>query len=100
MAYVSHARTPEELQAEVISDLRRRLEFLDGQIRVVSRSKAEQARLSCARIELEQMLRYWLELEITRPGKVRKPKALVAAKGEELTFTNPRRANYSLRGQG
>lgn len=64
MAYVTHARTPEQLRAEVISDLNRRIEFLQGQHNVTARSKAEKSRLACAMNELGNMLDFWTKLTI------------------------------------
>jgi hypothetical protein len=65
--YVSHARTPEELRSEVLSDLRRRLISLDKYFNTVARSGAEKARLSRAMEELVDMLNYWANLKIERP---------------------------------
>lgn len=64
--YVTHARTAEELKAEVLSDLTRRLSFLDGQIKVTARGEAEKSRLRCAERELTAMLQFWTELEIVK----------------------------------
>lgn len=69
MMYVTHARTPQELRAEVVSDLNRRIEFLDGQIKAISRSAAEKARLACAINELKSMLNFWSELRIERTAR-------------------------------
>ena len=62
--FVTHARTLEELRAEVLSDLNRRIEFLMGQSRTIARSKAEQSRNSAAILALEDMLNFWKELTI------------------------------------
>lgn len=69
--YVTHARTPEELKNEVVSDLRRRIDFLYGQEKTIARSAAEKARIACATRELEDMLVYWNELQIVRPVRKR-----------------------------
>lgn len=71
MIYVTHARTPQELQAEVITDLNRRLALLQGQRNVLARSQAEKSRLDCAIREFEDMLRYWTSLQITRTPRRR-----------------------------
>lgn len=71
MKYISHARTPEELKDEVLSDLRRRLAMLDSYINNIARSAAEKARLACAEKELMAMLQFWNEVEIVRPKRKR-----------------------------
>lgn len=72
MTYISHARTPEELKAEVCSDLKRRLSNLDDYDKFITRSEAEKARVARAKLELESMLHYWSNLEIVRPVRRRK----------------------------
>ena len=72
MTYISHARTSEELKAEVCSDLKRRLSNLDDYDKFITRSEAEKARVARAKNELESMLHYWSELEIVRPVRRRK----------------------------
>jgi hypothetical protein len=72
MTYISHARTPEQLKAEICSDLNRRLAFLDGQVNTIARSASDKAKLNCAKIEIESLLRYWSEVEIIRPKQSRK----------------------------
>jgi hypothetical protein len=69
MMFVSHARTPEELKAEVLSDLRRRIASIDGYSHTVAKSVTEQAKLACATRELEDMFKFWSELEIIRPRR-------------------------------
>lgn len=69
--YTTHARTPEELKAEVVSDLRRRLSHLDDYDKFVSRGEAEKARVARAKNELESMLVYWSNLVIERPVRKR-----------------------------
>lgn len=65
--YISHARTPEELKAEVCSDLHRRIQNNEGYKRTVARSEAEKARIDRAINELEDMLNFWSNLTIERP---------------------------------
>ena len=91
--FVSHARTPEELKEEICSDLRRRLEALDGYKKLVSRSKAEQARAAYAERELSDMLRYWMEVQLIRPEKKRGPRGAVSSReargAEEISGSRP-----------
>ena len=65
--YISHARTPEELRKEVLSDLRRRLISLDNYSDRVAKSATEKARLARAIEELLDMFTYWTNLKIERP---------------------------------
>lgn len=65
--YISHAHTPEELKAEICSDLRRRIAVLDGYANSVSRSAAERSRIARASEELSELLRYWDAMRIERP---------------------------------
>jgi len=64
MTYISHARTLLELKEEICSDIRRRLNFLDNQIKFTARSAREQSRLDCAKHELENMLMFWSEINL------------------------------------
>lgn len=64
--FITHARTLEELRAEFLSDIRRRIQFLDGQSRTVARGALEKARIARAINELEQMHQFWTELTITK----------------------------------
>lgn len=69
-SYISHARSSEELQAEVCSDLRRRIERLSGYSLTVAKSAAEKARIATALREFEEMLDFWEALEIVhRPRR-------------------------------
>jgi hypothetical protein len=68
--FVTHAATLEELRQEVLSDLRRRIKFLDDQIMTTTRGATEKSRLACATRELEQMHAFWGELTIVK-AKVR-----------------------------
>ena len=70
--YISHARNAEELRAEVLGDLRRRIASLDMQHNAVRFSQAEKARIARAIGELQSMLDFWSELKIL--GKERKTK--------------------------
>ena len=72
MTYITHAPTPEALNAELCSDLRRRLRNLDAQRHVTTKGEAEKSRLARAIIELEDMLNYWSNLEIVRITRKRK----------------------------
>lgn len=67
--FVSHARTPEQLKAELLSDLQRRLQNLDDYDRIIARSITEKSRIARAKNELEAMFRYWSEVQIIRPRK-------------------------------
>ncbi len=78
-AYTTHARTPEELKAEVCSDLRRRLEALSDYAQNVAKSAAERSRLACAAKELTDMHDFWYNVQIVRPRA--KPRG--AASGED-----------------
>ena len=64
--FITHARTLEELRAEFLSDIRRRIQFLDGQSRSVARGAMEKARIARATYELDQMHQFWTELTITK----------------------------------
>ena len=72
MIYVTHAKTPEELRAELLGDLRRRIEMLERSREAFGRGAAGKARFDGRINELEQMLRYWTELQIVPPSKPRK----------------------------
>lgn len=62
--FITHARTLEELRAEFLSDLLRRIQSLDTQARTVGRSVAEKSRLACAAAELEQTHKFWTEVKL------------------------------------
>jgi hypothetical protein len=70
MTYISHARTPEELKAEVCSDLTRRISFLENQVKF-STSASEKAKLGRAIAEFIQLRDFWTELQIVRPLRKR-----------------------------
>jgi hypothetical protein len=72
VTYVTHARTAEELRAEILSDLKRRLDLLTVQRNVVARSAAEKSRIDRAISELEDMARFWTEVLIN-PKRTVKP---------------------------
>ena len=76
--YVTHARTPQELRAEVVSDLNRRLLFLNGQVKTIARSASEKARIGRAIVELEDMLDFWSKLTIEKTVRKRPNSAQVA----------------------
>lgn len=65
--YISHARTPEELKLEILSNLRWRIAQLDGYANVVAKNASEKARIARATAELQDMLVYWQALKIVRP---------------------------------
>ncbi len=83
MTYISHARTPEELKAEVVSDLGRRIDRLDSYRNVVAKSAAEKARLECAQRELEEAMYFWKQLEIVRPIRKKHSKGAPDSKLKE-----------------
>jgi predicted lipoprotein len=83
--YVSHARSSEELQAEVCSDLRRRIERLSGYSNTVSRNAAEKARIATAIREFEEMLGFWSNLQIIRRPRRRNFNNLPPTTGEAST---------------
>ena len=72
MTYVSHARSTEELRQEVLTDLNRRIDSLVSQCEVFGRGAAGKARFESKIIVLEEMLRYWTDLQIL-PKAARKP---------------------------
>jgi hypothetical protein len=67
--YVSHARTLEELKAEFVSDIRRRIATIDGYANAVSKNAAEKARLATATREFQAMFDYWVEVEVRHKRK-------------------------------
>ena len=69
--YITHARTPQELKAEVVTDLHRRILSLNGQLQTVARSAAEKAKMARAINELEDMLDYWSKLQIEKTARRR-----------------------------
>lgn len=75
MHYITHARTPEELKAEICSYLRQRISATDGYARVVAKSATDKAKLAAVSQELADMLRYWSEVQIIRPKRNRQPSA-------------------------
>ncbi len=72
--YVNHARTLEELRAEFLSDLRRRLAALDFEAKFEKRVAQSRA-IGRAKQELEGTLAYWqqVELRAQRNSKGAKP---------------------------
>jgi hypothetical protein len=71
MTFVTHARTPQELKAEVVSDLNRRIAFFDGQASTTARSAAERARLGYAITALKDMLNFWSNVQIEKTVRKR-----------------------------
>lgn len=88
--FVTHARTLEELRAEFLSDLLRRIQSLDTQARTVGRSVAEKSRLACAASELEQTHKFWQEVTLARS----KPKTVIADGVRKLTPEEARAAGF------
>ena len=78
MKYITHARTLEELRAEFLSDLRRRIAALDSYIQIAARNAAEKTRLAAAQNELLAMMQYWEEVEIAGTRTRAKRKLLTA----------------------
>lgn len=64
--YVTHAHTLEELRQEFLSDINRRIDMLQGQSNVVGKSVAEKSRLGSAIRELEDLQRYWTQIQLIR----------------------------------
>ena len=71
--YISHAHTLDELRAEVVADLDRRIDMLTSQKDYLGVSNAEKARLACAIREFEGMRHYWNELVLARSRKREAP---------------------------
>ena len=69
--FITHARTPEELAAEVCSDISRRLANIDAQMQSTARSATEKARLAAVGSELADMHRFWSNLQVIRPVRKR-----------------------------
>jgi hypothetical protein len=69
--YITHARTPQELKAEVVSDLHRRIAFLEGQASTIARSATEKAKLGTAIAALRDMLVFWDALQIEKTVRKR-----------------------------
>lgn len=67
MEFVTHARTPEELRAEVCSDLYRRIASLDAYSKAVAKGAEERSRIARAITELKDMLEFWRAMRIERP---------------------------------
>lgn len=74
MTYITHARTLEELRDEVLSDLRRRIERLELQVRHAKNS-AENAKNGRAIDEFKEALHYWTEITLARSTAKAKPPA-------------------------
>lgn len=69
--YVSHAHTPEELLAELLSDIRRRSAALETEYRLTRKGATEKSRIARGMAELEDMLLYWANVEIVRPKRAK-----------------------------
>jgi hypothetical protein len=66
--FVTHARTLDELRAEVCSDLRRRLAALDLESKVEKRV-GKLAAIGRAKMELESTLSFWQSVELRSSRK-------------------------------
>ena len=67
--YICHARTTTELHREFLSDLQRRLDSLDKDLKIRNPSATEASRIARARYELLDMAEYWKAVEIiTEPN--------------------------------
>jgi hypothetical protein len=71
MTYITHARTAEELRLEILSDLNRRIDALAKQREAFGRGAAGKARFDGRINELEDMLRFYSDLQIVPPSKSR-----------------------------
>lgn len=71
--YISHARTLDELRAEVVADLDRRVDMLNAQAGYAKVSAADKARLACAIREFEGMRHYWSKIVLARSRKREAP---------------------------
>lgn len=68
--YISHASTLEELRADILSDLKRRLDATDRLI-AFEATKGGKAKLEAVKRELEDLARFWQAVEL----KARKRKS-------------------------
>ena len=64
LRYTCHARTTSELQREFLSDLQRRLDTLDRELKLKTPSAAEASRIARARYELLDLQGFWQQVEI------------------------------------
>jgi len=74
-SYVTHARTPDELRAEFLSDLARRAASIDLQIKH-STSQRRTASLALVRQELDQISEYWTQIKLPEPQSRTRKKSL------------------------
>lgn len=86
--YVTHAHTPEELKAELVGDLIRRIAALDSYSRNVAKGASERARIARAIEELADMLNYWKTIRIDR-AKGKRELAREARKAESISGSVP-----------
>ena len=75
--FVSHARTPEEFKAEVLSHLHQRIASNEGYSRIVARNASEKTRLAAVTAELQGLVQFFEELVIIRPKRNRSPGPVV-----------------------
>lgn len=68
--YVSHASTLEELRADILSDLRRRLDATDRLI-AFEATKGGKAKLEAVKRELEDLARFWQAVELKQRKRLR-----------------------------
>lgn len=62
--YICHARTTTELHREFLSDLQRRLDSLDKDLKLRNPSATEASRIARARYELLDLQEFWRQVEI------------------------------------
>lgn len=72
MSYVSHARTPEQLLAELLGDIAHRISRTKMQLEHAP-SVSDKVKTVRVLTELEDMQKYWNELTIVRPVRKREP---------------------------
>jgi len=62
--FVIPVRNPEELREALIMDLQRRLSRLDFEETRLTRRKIDQRAIQRAKMELEEVLSFWQEVEL------------------------------------
>lgn len=75
MRYSTHARTLDELRAEFLSDIHRRLAGLDLEAKH-ERQATKAAAIARGKLELESLLSFWQEVELR--GAQRRTRASAA----------------------
>ena len=69
MIYSTNARNIAELRTEFVNDIRRRIDNLTAQQKVFGRGAAGKARFDGRINELNDMLHFWTEIELTHDKK-------------------------------